>query len=45
VHLLFWGIGNLGSDWDANQIPVLADLEIGGRPRKVLAWANRNAFY
>lgn len=32
-------------DWDANQIQVLADLEIGGRPRKVLITANRNAFY
>ncbi len=32
-------------DWDANQIPVLADLELDGRQRKVLAWANRNAFY
>lgn len=32
-------------DWDANQIQVLADLEIGGRPRKVLVTANRNGFY
>ncbi len=32
-------------DWDANQIPVLIDLEIGGRPRKVVAMANRNGFY
>ena len=22
-------------DWDANQMPVLADLTIGGQPRKV----------
>ncbi|MBI2946704.1 MAG: PQQ-dependent dehydrogenase, methanol/ethanol family [Verrucomicrobia bacterium] len=32
-------------DWDANQIPVLVDAEIGGRPRKLIAMANRNAFY
>ncbi|MBP7776358.1 MAG: PQQ-dependent dehydrogenase, methanol/ethanol family [Acidobacteria bacterium] len=32
-------------DWDANQIQVLADLTIGGRPRKTLVTANRNAFY
>lgn len=32
-------------DWDANQIQVLADLTINGRPRKVLVTANRNAFY
>ncbi len=32
-------------DWDANQIPVLVDLELSGEPRRVLAMANRNAFY
>ncbi|MEZ5284929.1 MAG: PQQ-dependent dehydrogenase, methanol/ethanol family [Vicinamibacterales bacterium] len=32
-------------DWDANQIQVLADLQIGGRTRKALITANRNAFY
>ena len=32
-------------DWDAAQIPVLADVRIGGRPRKVVVMANRNAFY
>jgi alcohol dehydrogenase (cytochrome c) len=32
-------------DWDANEIPVLFDAEIDGRPRKVVAMANRNAFY
>ncbi|MGE0815963.1 MAG: PQQ-dependent dehydrogenase, methanol/ethanol family [Vicinamibacterales bacterium] len=32
-------------DWDANQIQVLVDLEIGGRVRKALVTANRNAFY
>ena len=32
-------------DWDAIQIPVLADIEIDGEPRKAMLWANRNAFY
>ena len=32
-------------DWDAIQIPVLADVEIGGESRKAMLWANRNAFY
>ncbi|MEE2776980.1 MAG: PQQ-dependent dehydrogenase, methanol/ethanol family [Acidobacteriota bacterium] len=32
-------------DWDAIQVPVLADLEIDGRTRKAMLWANRNAFY
>ena len=32
-------------DWDANEIPVLFDATIGGRTRKVVAMANRNAFY
>lgn len=32
-------------DWDAAQVPVLADVEIDGRPRKVMFWANRNGFY
>ncbi len=32
-------------DWDAIQIPVLADVEIDGQPRKAMLWANRNAFY
>ncbi len=32
-------------DWDANQIPVLVDAEIGGRPRKLVVTANRNGFY
>jgi alcohol dehydrogenase (cytochrome c) len=31
-------------DWDAAQIPVLADLEWQGRPRRVILWANRNGF-
>ena len=32
-------------DWDANQIPVLIDLDLGGVLREVVAMANRNAFY
>jgi alcohol dehydrogenase (cytochrome c) len=32
-------------DWDSNQIQVLADLTIGGRPRKTLITANRNGFF
>jgi len=32
-------------DWDSTQVPVLADLAIGGQPRKVLMFANRNGFF
>ncbi len=32
-------------DWDAVQTPVLADITFQGRPRKVLLWGNRNAFF
>lgn len=32
-------------DWDANQVPVLADLNIAGRSRKVVMVANRNGFF
>jgi alcohol dehydrogenase (cytochrome c) len=32
-------------DWDAVQVPVLADLEWQGRARKVMLWANRNGFF
>lgn len=32
-------------DWDAIQVPILADIEMNGAPRKALLWANRNAFY
>ncbi len=32
-------------DWDANQIPVLANLTIGGRARNVVMVANRNGFF
>ena len=32
-------------DWDAIQVPILADLDVAGERRKVMMWANRNAFY
>ncbi len=32
-------------DFDAVQIPVLADIERGGQMFKVMLWANRNGFY
>ena len=32
-------------DWDAVQVPVLADVTIGGVRRKVLMTANRNGFF
>ena len=32
-------------DWDAVQVPILADLTINGAPRKVLMTANRNGFF
>lgn len=32
-------------DWDSTQVPVLADMDWQGRPRKVMLWANRNGFY
>jgi alcohol dehydrogenase (cytochrome c) len=32
-------------DWDAAQIPVLVDSKIDGEQRKLMFWANRNAFY
>jgi alcohol dehydrogenase (cytochrome c) len=32
-------------DWDANQIPVLAELTIGGQRRRVVMTANRNGFF
>jgi len=31
-------------DYDAVQVPVLADMDWQGRPRKVMLWANRNGF-
>jgi alcohol dehydrogenase (cytochrome c) len=32
-------------DWDAVQVPVLAEIELQGKPRKVMLWANRNGFF
>jgi len=32
-------------DWDATEVPILADIPIGGQTRKVLMFANRNGFY
>ncbi|MFN0108342.1 MAG: pyrroloquinoline quinone-dependent dehydrogenase, partial [Blastocatellia bacterium] len=32
-------------DWDANQVPVLFDAVVNGKPRRLIAQANRNAFY
>ena len=32
-------------DWDATEVPILADIEIDGRMREVVMFANRNGFY
>ena len=32
-------------DWDATQVPVLADITYQGRPRKTMLWANRNGVF
>ena len=32
-------------DWDATEVPVLLDGEVRGRKRKLVVFANRNAFY
>jgi len=32
-------------DWDSNHVPVLAELPIGGRQRRVVMVANRNGFF
>jgi alcohol dehydrogenase (cytochrome c) len=32
-------------DWDSNQVPVIVDGVIDGRPRKLIVQGNRNAFY
>jgi len=32
-------------DYDSTQIPVLADIDWQGKPRKVMFWANRNGFF
>ena len=31
-------------DYDAVQVPVLADMQWQGQPRKLMLWANRNGF-
>ncbi len=32
-------------DWDANEVPVLADADFNGRPRKLLMQASRNGYF
>jgi alcohol dehydrogenase (cytochrome c) len=32
-------------DWDSTHVPVLAEIPIGGQPRKVVMVANRNGFF
>ena len=32
-------------DWDATEVPILADIEIEGEQREVVMFANRNGFY
>ena len=32
-------------DYDAIQIPILADIEFGGEMRSTMLWANRNGFF
>ncbi len=32
-------------DWDSVQVPVLADIQWQGQPRKAMLWANRNGFF
>jgi alcohol dehydrogenase (cytochrome c) len=32
-------------DWDSTQVPVLVDRTFRGEPRKLMLFANRNAFY
>jgi len=32
-------------DWDAVQVPVLAEMNWQGRQRKLMLWGNRNAFF
>jgi alcohol dehydrogenase (cytochrome c) len=32
-------------DWDSNHVPVLAEMSINGRARKVVMVANRNGFF
>ena len=32
-------------DWDSVQVPVLANIDWQGQPRKVMLWANRNGMF
>jgi alcohol dehydrogenase (cytochrome c) len=32
-------------DWDSDEVPLLIDAKIDGKPRKLLAQANRNSFF
>ena len=32
-------------DYDAVQVPILADLDWQGQPRKVMLWGNRNGYF
>ena len=32
-------------DWDSVQVPVLANIDWQGKPRKAMLWANRNGFF
>ncbi len=32
-------------DYDSTQVPVLADIQFKGQPRKVMLWANRNGLF
>jgi alcohol dehydrogenase (cytochrome c) len=32
-------------DWDATEVPILADITVRGKPQKAVLFANRNAFY
>jgi alcohol dehydrogenase (cytochrome c) len=32
-------------DWDSTHVPILADITVAGRPRKVVMVANRNGFF
>jgi alcohol dehydrogenase (cytochrome c) len=36
---------NDAHDYDATQVPVLADTNWNGSPRKLMFWANRNGFF
>src|SRR5262245_51921120 len=32
-------------DYDSTQVPVLADINLNGNPRKLMLWGNRNGFF